>query len=137
MKGCYPIYFQPGMGTCLVADHRFKPALNQALQKAGAPSVEEMDPAMYGAICEQNTWGGHRIGGYPCFEQYAPREGDPALQEYDTLLLQIVSHTSPDEKGNERALIMFGDLGGCQFFIPAEKLRSHDFSDILYSWDCG
>ena len=87
-------------------------------------------------LTEQCAYAGHRIGGYPCFEQCDPREDDPDLQAYDTLLLQIVSHTSPDEKGNERALIMFGDLGGCQFFIPAEKLRNRDFSDILYSWDC-
>jgi uncharacterized protein YwqG len=132
VKGCYPIYFQPGMGTCLVADHRFKPALNQALQKAGAPSVEEMDPAMYGAICEQNTWGGHRIGGYPCFEQIDPRP-EKGLERYDTLLFQLVSHSqSPN---GDCDLIEFGREGGCQFLIPAEKLRNKDFSDVLYWWD--
>jgi uncharacterized protein YwqG len=132
VKGCYPIYFQPGMGTCLVADHRFKPALNQALQKAGAPSVEEMDPAMYGAICQQNTWGGHRIGGYPCFEQIDPRP-EKGLERYDTLLFQLVSHSqSPN---GDCDLIEFGREGGCQFLIPAEKLRNKDFSDVLYWWD--
>lgn len=130
VKGCYPIYFQPGMSTCLVSDHRFRPALNQALQKAEAPALEDLDPAMYDAICRQNTWGGHRIGGYPCFEQIDPRP-EKGLQSYDVLLFQLVSHS---HKAN-CDLIEFGNEGGCQFFIPAEKLRNRDFSDILYWWD--
>ena len=88
-------------------------------------------------IHEQNTYAGHRIGGYPRFEQFDVRDDEPALQKYDTLLLQIVSHTATDEQGRERELIMFGDEGGCQFFIPAEKLRQRDFSDVMYTWDCG
>ncbi len=130
VKGCYPIYFQPGMSTCLASDYRFRPALNQALQKAGAPSVEDLDPAMYHAICQQNTWGGHRIGGYPCFEQIDPRP-EKGLQSYDVLLFQLVSHSNQENCD----LIEFGNEGGCQFFIPAEKLRNKDFSDILYWWD--
>ena len=132
VKGCYPIYFQPGMSTCLVSDYRFRPALSQALQKAGAPSLENLDPAMYNAICLQNTWGGHRIGGYPCFEQIDPRP-EKGLEKYDFLLFQLVSH-SDGSKSNHN-LIEFGRDGGCQFFIPAEKLRNKDFSDILYWWD--
>ena len=109
-----------------------------ALRKAGLDcAFDGLEEEESDFLTEQCAYAGHRIGGYPCFEQYDPREGDPNLQIYDTLLLQIVSHTSPDEKGRERELIMFGDLGGCQFFVPAEKLRSRDFSDILYSWDCG
>ncbi|MBE6676652.1 MAG: DUF1963 domain-containing protein, partial [Ruminococcaceae bacterium] len=45
--------------------------------------------------------------------------------------------TAPDGHGHEQELIMFGDEGGCQFFIPAEKLRARDFSDVMYTWDCG
>ena len=82
------------------------------------------------------VYGGHRIGGYPCFEQDDPRDVTEGLRKYDTLLLQIVSHTMPDASGNEETLIMFGDEGGCQFFIPREKLRARDFSDVMYNWDC-
>ena len=32
--------------------------------------------------------------------------------------------------------VMFGDSGVCNFFIPGEKLKNRDFSDILYTWDC-
>ena len=133
-----PIRLTPAVGSVRASDHRFASCADAALRKAGLDcTFDGLEDNENDFLTEQCTYAGHRIGGYPCFEQYDPREDDPALQEYDTLLLQIVSHTSPDEKGNERALIMFGDLGGCQFFIPAEKLRSRDFSDILYSWDCG
>jgi uncharacterized protein YwqG len=77
------------------------------------------------------------VGGYPCFEPFDPRGNDSALEKYDTLLLQIVSHTAEDEQGQTTDLIMFGDEGGCQFFIPREKLRACDFSDVMYTWDCG
>ena len=50
---------------------------------------------------------------------------------------KIEVYTAPDEQGHEQELIMFGDEGGCQFFIPADKLRARDFSDVMYSWDCG
>ena len=112
--------------------------MDAALRKAGADyTFQELEETEIDFFTEQNTYAGHRIGGYPCFEQFDPRDDSPALQAYDTLLLQIVSHTAPDEQGHEQELIMFGDLGGCQFFIPAEKLRNRDFTDILYTWDCG
>lgn len=43
----------------------------------------------------------------------------------------------PSENGKESELIMFGDAGGCQFFIPHDKLIARDFSDVMYWWDCG
>ncbi len=137
IRHALPVRLTPAMGSIRATDYRFEECATAALQKAGVPddygslSDEESD-YMY----EQNVYAGHRIGGYPCFEQFDPRY-KPELQKYDTLLLQIVSHVAPDENGHERELIMFGDEGGCQFFIPAEKLRQRDFSDILYSWDCG
>ena len=132
-----PIRLTPAVGSVRSSDHRFSAYADEALRKAGMDcTFNGLEEEESDFLTEQCAYAGHRIGGYPCFEQCDPREDDPDLQAYDTLLLQIVSHTAPDEKGNERALIMFGDLGGCQFFIPAEKLRNRDFSDILYSWDC-
>lgn len=133
-----PVRLTPAMGSIRSSDYRFAECVNAALIKAGeCCTFDELEDAENDYITEQNTYAGHRIGGYPCFEQFDPRDDEPELQKYDTLLLQIVSHIAPDTQGKEHELIMFGDLGGCQFFIPAEKLRAKDFSDILYSWDCG
>ncbi len=134
VAGCLPIWFEPGMSTPLASDHRFLPALEESLARAGAPAVADLDPAVYHAICEQNTWCGHRIGGYPCFEQTDPREYEP-YRAYDVLLLQIVTHTVKSKSGDEVDVIRFGKEGGCQFFIPRDQLRAGNFSDILYWWD--
>ena len=132
-----PIRFVPLMASIRSTDYRFEEYFNAALTKAGASyDMGELTDEESDFVFDQNSWAGHRIGGYPCFEQYDPRDDEPELQKYDTLLLQIVSHTA-DEDSDEGDLIMFGDLGGCQFFIPRDKLRARDFSDILYSWDCG
>ncbi len=133
-----PVRLTPAVGSIRSTDYRFAECVNNALLKAGAGcTYDQLEDEESDYIAEQNAYAGHRIGGYPCFEQFDPRDDEPALQKYDTLLLQIVSHTAPDEQGRERELIMFGVLGGCQFFIPADKLRARDFTDILYSWDCG
>ena len=134
-----PLRLTPAMGSIRSSDYRFKSAVHEALTKTGIAdgdalvlNIKEED-----FIMDQNAYAGHRIGGYPCFEQEDPRGYDPSLRKYDTLLLQIVSHTMPNEDGIERELIMFGDEGGCQFFIPREKLIARDFSDVIYLWDCG
>lgn len=30
----------------------------------------------------------------------------------------------------------WGDGGVCNFFINADDLANHDFSNVLYNWDC-
>lgn len=71
---------------------------------------------------------GHKIGGYPAFTQYDPRDEE---SPYDFLLLQLDSDFDGDiEK------IMWGDSGICNFFINSEKLKNLDFSDVIYNWDC-
>lgn len=133
-----PVRLTPAVGSVRATDYRFEECVNAALLKAGlTEDLGELSDEENDYLTEQNAYAGHRIGGYPCFEQFDPRDDEPALQKYDTLLLQIVSHTAPDEQGHEQELIMFGDEGGCQFFIPSEKLRNKDFSDVMYSWDCG
>lgn len=71
----------------------------------------------------------HQILGYPSFTQEDPRE-DFKFEKYDTLLFQLASEC---DTGDE---IMIGDSGIMQFFIPNEKLKNCDFSDVLYTWDC-
>ncbi|MBX9158535.1 YwqG family protein [Bacillus cereus] len=68
---------------------------------------------------------GHRMGGYPFFTQFDPRDEG---SEYDTLLLQIDS--------DESIGLMWGDVGVANFFINKDKLAKLDFSDVLYNWDC-
>ena len=70
---------------------------------------------------------GHKLGGYPCFAQGDPREGMDMEQEPYELLLQI---DSEDE-------IMWGDAGVGNFFIKPSDLKQKNFSDIMYTWDCG
>ena len=138
IKEALPVRLTPAFGPVRFSDYRFSDCLNAALAKAGVDGGEDLlseDEMEY--VCEQNVYAGHRIGGYPCFEQSDPREYHPELRKYDTLLLQIVSHYMPDENGCGRELIMFGDDGGCQFLIPSEKLRARDFSDVMFWWDCG
>lgn len=69
-----------------------------------------------------------KLGGYPMFTQYDPRDYKTEFQKYDVLLFQL----SSDYGGK----VMFGDGGICNFFIPHDKLKNLDFSDILYNWDC-
>ncbi len=128
-----PIRLSPALGSIRSTDYRFDKALTAALDKVGIDTLSDEETDF---VFDQNVYAGHRIGGYPCFEQFDPREGHPELRAYDTLLLQIVSHTMADDAGREQDLIMFGDEGGCQFFISAEKLKNRDFSDVLFWWDC-
>ena len=137
VKHVLPVRLSPTMGSVLATDYRFEDCLTAALKKAGfEEGIQGISEAAYDRIYDENSYGGHRIGGYPCFEQTDPREDDEKLRKYDTLLLQIVSHTMPGDGGKDNELIMFGDEGSCQFFIPREKLRARDFSDVMFWWDC-
>lgn len=70
---------------------------------------------------------GHKIGGYPYFTQYDPRDDD----KYDFLLLQLDSDFGAD---NDK--LMWEDSGVCNFFINSGNLKRLDFSDVVYNWDC-
>ena len=137
IRHAFPVRLTPAMGSMLSTDYRFEEVVDAALKKAGlAGGSDDLTDEEFDLIYDENSYGGHRIGGYPCFMQDDPRDVSESLHKYDTLLLQIVSHTMPDASGQEETLIMFGDEGGCQFFIPREKLRTRDFSDVMYNWDC-
>ena len=71
---------------------------------------------------------GHKIGGYPYFIEYDPREeNDP----HTFLLLQI------DIDNVEGEEICWGNLGGvANFFISPEDLAACEFDNVLYNWDC-
>lgn len=71
------------------------------------------------------------IGGYPFFTQDDPRFAD-AYKRFDTLLLQINSFYDRETCDE----IMWGDMGVGSFFIPLEKLKNGDFSEVMFTWDC-
>ena len=79
----------------------------------------ELTDEMY----EQLGGFGSKLLGYPAFTQFDPRDDN----KYDTLLFQLDS---------EDGVMLWGDCGVANFFINGAKLKQHDFSDILYNWDC-
>ena len=70
---------------------------------------------------------GHKIGGYPYFVEYDPREeNDP----HTFLLLQI------DIDNVEGEEICWGNLGGvANFFISPEDLDNCKFDNIFFHWE--
>lgn len=66
------------------------------------------------------------ILGNPAFTQGNPRCDSENLEDFDTLLVKLDSSDC----------LMWGDTGICNLFINKEKLKSRDFSEILYYWDC-
>lgn len=82
-------------------------------------------------ITEMRSNSGTHLGGYPYFTQQDPRDTGK-YSEYDTLLFQCDSEYDK-EQGID---ILWGDMGVANFFIPGEKLRQLDFSDVLFNWDC-
>jgi uncharacterized protein YwqG len=71
---------------------------------------------------------GNKIGGYADFAQEDIRFLAPPEENW--LLLLQISHA-------KNADIMWGDAGIGNFFIEEEALKAHDFSRVLYNWDCG
>lgn len=70
---------------------------------------------------------GHKIGGYPYFIEYDPREeNDP----HTLLLLQI------DIDNVEGEEIYWGNGGGvANFFISPEDMANCKFDDVLFHWE--
>ena len=70
---------------------------------------------------------GHKIGGYPYFIEYDPREeNDP----HTLLLLQI------DIDNVEGEEIYWGNGGGvANFFVSPEDMANYKFDDVLFHWE--
>ena len=105
-------------------DYRFDNSFeNAVLEGVLTPECRDDDDFMEATGSDVS-----KLGGYPMFTQYDPREDREELQKYDMLLFQL----SSDYGGK----VMFGDGGICNFFISSEKLKQLDFTDVLYNWDC-
>jgi len=79
----------------------------------------------------------HRIGGHPDFTQWDQRNkyhiGHDRYTDYDILLFQIVSQCEVDKWYD----ICWCDGGIANLFIKSDDLKKLDFSNVLYTWDCG
>ncbi len=67
-----------------------------------------------------------KVGGYPDFTQEDPRRPGSKRK----LLFQLSSHQASDSE------VMWGDLGVAGFFITPDDLKSLNFSNVMYTWDC-
>lgn len=126
VEGCYGI-LPAGVGNqpMPMEDYRYENAFSEMLTDLGQALPEE-DEDSFATLLDPS---GHRMGGYPYFTQWDPREKEE-YQKYDTLLFQLDSMDFPEMD------IHIGDEGVMNFFIPEENLKRLDFSDVLYWWDC-
>ena len=114
----------PEQAKQLLADEDAKEAFEEELEEY----IEEQDELDETPDWMPNAFG-HKIGGYPGFSQWDPRD-IPKEDDHDILLLQI----DTDDIG-ERG-IMWGDSGVANFFISRENLKQRNFQDVIYTWDC-
>lgn len=127
--GAFRPSFTADTEAMTVCDYMFDSTVQDAINESAEQGLSKDDyydrefTAMIGGE-------GHKLGGYPMFTQWDPRD-ESRYMKYDCLLLQI---DTDYENGENKT--MFGDSGVCNFFIPREKLRKQDFSDVLYTWDC-
>lgn len=115
-------------------DYRFHnkyQALYNKVKHTNLERVWDLDEA--NDICEEFSFTGHRMGGYPFFTQNDPREYEDALNAYTIMLFQMDSDHGIN--GNNWD-ILWGDCGVANFFITPEQLKNRDFSKVLYNWDC-
>ncbi len=73
----------------------------------------------------------HQMLGYPSFDQDDARR-EP--ERHDVLLFQLDSQFSAIDN---KALVMWGDMGNGFIFINHDDLAARDFSHVYYCWDCG
>lgn len=130
VRGCYGLAFSAGVDTISSGDYRFENCIKKLVRQDYPEKAESLLENIDDFMDENGKdWGGgHKIGGYPGFTQWDPRgEGD----SHDMLLFQLDSdcHNSKDR-------VLWGDRGIGNFFINREKLKSYDFSDVIYNWDC-
>jgi uncharacterized protein YwqG len=117
-----------------VCNINFEDELEKAFKSVYPNSTEEDFKKFYESE-EDTIWDecytedgeNHIIGGYPYFTQDDPRWVND-YKDYTTLLLQL---DTDDTSG-----IMWGDAGVGNFFIKPKDLKSLNFSDVLYNWDC-
>jgi uncharacterized protein YwqG len=84
------------------------------------------DEALTEAYWDYNEKPALRLGGYPTFTQTDPRSYPTGADFGDFTLLTVDTITG----------LMWGDSGVAQFFMHEGDLKRHDFSKVVYNWDC-
>lgn len=116
----YPLRFALAEEVAPISDYRFYQHFGSDFFR----QFGEKEWDVMGELEKSLRSQGHKIGGYAYFTQDDPRRPeDPML-----LLLQLDS--------DERADLMWGDMGVGHFFIRESDLLKLDFSRVLYDWDC-
>jgi len=122
-KSC-SLTFKLQQAPMSAVDYQFEPVILG--QKA--PEITEELLKIYGEYEKHFPSTGHKLGGYPYFTQHDPRHNEKYKAENYALLFQMDTDNEAD--------IMWGDCGVGNFFIQSQDLRKHDFSRVLYNWDC-
>lgn len=133
VQDTFKITFGQGREGMSISDYQFDKAFAEVWNREYPQETIESFAEMNTGEAEDYVYdtangSGHKIGGYPMFTQYDPRENGP--DEQKILLLQI------DSFGADGKEIMWGDAGVGNFFIDPEDLKKKDFSNVLYTWDC-
>lgn len=149
IEGCFGLKFEQTTDRISMCDYRFQKKMaeltrelypeqakqllddedaEEAFEEELEEYIEEQDELDETPDWMPNAFG-HKIGGYPGFSQWDPRD-IPKEDDHDILLLQI----DTDDIG-ERG-IMWGDSGVANFFISRENLKQRNFQDVIYTWDC-
>ena len=127
--GNYGLQLTKKMDTISESDYRFEKQITELVKQSyPEEAVDLLDDPFEFANEEEGNGFGHKIGGYPGFTQWDPRDES---NDHDILLFQLDS-----DFGDGGDKIMWGDAGICNFFIRRENLKRCDFSDVLYHWDC-
>ena len=133
VHGVFGVEVQAEADCMAACDIRFVPIFTELFntQTQGEPIAhpDDLGDEIGEMMWEELSGDGHKIGGYPAFTQGDPRDADDART---VLLLQLDSES---ENGSEK--IMWGDCGICNFHCTPAELKAHDFSNVLYYWDCG
>ena len=128
----YGVSFTKDEEPMSMEDVHFEPIFvkkyNALTESDPIEGIYDLSEEAYEIIEEKHIGEGHKIGGYPHFEQEDPRE---EKSKQTVLLLQI------DSEYSEETPVEWGDAGVCGFFCTPENLKRRNFSKVLYNWDCG
>lgn len=115
-------------------DFRFAETFVKCYNELADESIEdfwELDDEIAEQLYENENTPDAVIGGYPVFTQDDPRESEE-LSDCDVLLFEFDSCYDSDAGID----VMWGDNGTGSFMIPRDRLKSLDFSRVLYNYDC-
>ena len=121
----YAISFEKAVSFVTPCLDDFDEYIRKEAKDLALPVYEEENSCdMFGendfeTFCDDNA-PFHKIGGLPFFTQSDVR------REGDVLLFQM------DSEGE----IGWGDMGIANFFISLSDLKAHDFTNVIYNWDC-